>query len=437
MKVLVVGGGGREHALAWACARSARVSEVLVAPGNAGTALEPRVRNVEVAASDLGGLVRLARRERPDLTIVGPEAPLVAGIVDIFESAGYRCFGPRQRNARLEGSKVFAKEFLQRYAIPTAAWRRFTAQDYDGEWVRSQRAPLVVKASGLASGKGVVIAESAEQADASARAMLGGRFGEAGAEIVIEEFLAGEELSFIVMADGRHVLPLASSQDHKRLGDGDRGPNTGGMGAYSPAPVLDEALHARVMHEIIEPTIAGLAQEGTPYIGFLYAGLMIGADGAPRVLEFNCRLGDPETQPLLARLRSDLIDLCEAALDARLHEIQADWDARSALGVVLAAAGYPEAVRTGDLIAGLEQAATLPGKVFHAGTLMSEHGVLTHGGRVLCAVGLGASIHEAQQQAYALADCIRFPGMQLRRDIGYRALARSTVELPTTRSANR
>ena len=437
MKVLVVGGGGREHALAWACARCARVSEVLVAPGNAGTALEPRVRNVDVAASDLGGLLALAHRERPELTIVGPEAPLVAGIVDLFESAGYRCFGPRQRNARLEGSKAFAKEFLQRHGIATAAWRRFTPEDYEADWVRAQRTPLVVKASGLASGKGVVIAESAEQADIAARAMLAGRFGEAGAEIVIEEFLTGEELSFIVMADGQHVLPLASSQDHKRLGDGDSGPNTGGMGAYSPAPLLDQTLHARVMREIIEPTIAGLAREGTPYTGFLYAGLMIGADGTPRVLEFNCRLGDPETQPLLMRLRSDLIELCEAALDARLHQISADWDPRSALGVVLAAAGYPEAVRTGDLIEGLEQAAALPGKLFHAGTLASEQGVVTHGGRVLCAVGLGGSIHEARREAYALADCIRFPGMQLRRDIGHRALARSAAHASPKRRASR
>jgi phosphoribosylamine--glycine ligase len=437
MKVLVVGGGGREHALAWACAQSSRVSEVLVAPGNAGTALEPRVRNVDVAATDLGALVRLARRERPDLTIVGPEAPLVAGIVDIFQSAGYPCFGPGQRNARLEGSKVFAKEFLQRHGIPTAAWRRFTEQDYAVDWVRSQRAPLVVKASGLASGKGVVIADSAEQADAAARAMLAGRFGEAGAEIVIEEFLPGEELSFIVMADGQHVLPLASSQDHKRLGDGDTGPNTGGMGAYSPAPVLDEALNARVMHEIIEPTIAALAQEGAPYTGFLYAGLMIGPDGAPRVLEFNCRLGDPETQPLLSRLRSDLTELCEAALQTRLHQVKAEWDERSALGVVLASAGYPEAVRTGDLIEGLDQAARLPGKVFHAGTQRSGQGVTTHGGRVLCAVGLGVSIDEARRQAYALTDCIRFAGMQLRHDIGYRALARSAEAGSAARHASR
>jgi phosphoribosylamine--glycine ligase len=437
VKVLVIGGGGREHALAWACARSPRVSEVLVAPGNAGTAAESRVRNVAVEPTDIGALLHLALRERPALTIVGPEAPLVAGVVDIFQAAGLRCFGPRQRNAHLEGSKVFAKEFLQRHAIPTAAWRRFTVDSYEADWVRAQRAPLVVKASGLASGKGVVIAESPGQADATARAMLGGRFGEAGAQIVVEEFLPGEELSFIVMADGEHVLPLASSQDHKRLGDGDSGPNTGGMGAYSPAPVLDEALHARVMREVIEPTIAGLAAEGTPYTGFLYAGLMIGADGAPRVLEFNCRLGDPETQPLLSRLRSDLTELCEAALDARLHRVSADWDPRCALGVVLAAPGYPEAARTGDVIEGLDEAAKLPGKLFHAGTQCTDRGVLTSGGRVLCAVGLGDSVQAAQGQAYALADCIRFPDMQMRRDIGHHALARSAADPPAPRRANR
>ncbi|HLK70996.1 MAG TPA: phosphoribosylamine--glycine ligase [Steroidobacteraceae bacterium] len=427
MKILVVGGGGREHALAWACARSPRVRQVLVAPGNAGTALEPRVRNVEVSATDLGALIHLARRERPDLTIIGPEAPLVAGVVDLFESGGFACFGPRQRNARLEGSKVFAKEFLQRHGIPTAAWRRFTAQNYAADWVHAQRLPLVVKASGLASGKGVVVAESHSQADVTARAMLAGRFGEAGAEIVIEEFLPGEELSFIVMADGQHVLPLASSQDHKRLGDGDTGPNTGGMGAYSPAPLLDEALQGRIMREIIGPTISGLAQEGMPYRGFLYAGLMIGPDGTPRVLEFNCRLGDPETQPLLMRLRSDLTELCEAALQGRLHQLSADWDPRSALGVVIAAEGYPGTVRTGDTIEGLQAAAALPGKVFHAGTLPRDGGVITHGGRVLCAVGMGDSIDQAQQQAYALTRCIRFPGMQLRRDIGHRALSRSVA----------
>jgi phosphoribosylamine--glycine ligase len=424
MKVLVIGGGGREHALAWSCARSARVREVLVAPGNAGTATEPRVRNVAVAATDLPGLVALAKHEQIDLTIVGPEAPLVEGIVDAFAAAGLPCFGPRRQNARLEGSKAFAKDFLQRYAIPTAGWRRFTSDNYDAQWVRAQHAPLVVKASGLAAGKGVVIAQSAAEADAAAREMLGGRFGAAGAEIVIEEFLPGEELSFIVMADGTHVLPLASSQDHKRLGEGDTGPNTGGMGAYSPAPVLDAILHARVMREIIEPTIAGLAQDGMPYTGFLYAGLMIAADGTPRVLEFNCRLGDPETQPLLMRLRSDLTELCEAALAGRLDRARADWDERCALGVVLAAAGYPESVRTGDPIEGLEVAARLPGKVFHAGTQRTDRGILTRGGRVLCAVGLGQSIREAQHQAYALADAIHFPGMQLRRDIGHHALSR-------------
>jgi phosphoribosylamine---glycine ligase len=427
MKVLIIGGGGREHALAWACARSGRVTEVLVAPGNAGTAGEARTRNIEVDALDLSALLQLARRERPDLTIVGPEAPLVAGIVDEFESAGLACFGPRRRNAQLEGSKAFAKQFLQRHGIPTAAWRRFTADSYDADWVCAQSAPLVVKASGLAAGKGVIIAASVQEADAAARAMFAGRFGEAGGEIVIEEFLPGEELSFIVMADGEHVLPLASSQDHKRLLDGDAGPNTGGMGAYSPAPVLTDALHERIMREVITPTIAGLAAEGMPYTGFLYAGLMIGPDGAPRVLEFNCRLGDPETQPLLARLRTDLTVLCEAALERRLHQVRAEWDERCALGVVIAAAGYPDTVRTGDVIEGLEQAAGLPGKLFHAATRRAADGrVLTSGGRVLCAVGLGAGVAEARSQAYALAGSVHFAGAQYRGDIGHRALARAS-----------
>ena len=424
MKVLIIGGGGREHALAWACARAARITEVLVAPGNAGTAGEPRVRNVEVAADDVPGLLRLAREERPELTIVGPEAALVAGVVDAFSAAGLRCFGAGRSNARLEGSKAFAKAFMQRHGIATAAWRRFTAASYDAAWVRAQPAPLVVKASGLAAGKGVIIAASPAEADAAARAMFAGRFGQAGAELVIEEYLPGEEVSFIVMADGEHVLPLASSQDHKRLRDGDAGPNTGGMGAYSPAPVLDDALHARVMREIIEPTVAGLAAEGSPYVGFLYAGLMIGADGAARVLEFNCRLGDPETQPLLARLRSDLTELCEAALERRLHQVRAEWDERCALGVVLAAAGYPDAVRTGDPIEGLDEAARLPGKLFHAGTRREDGRILTSGGRVLCAVGLGERIEAARREAYALAECVRFAGRQYRRDIGHRALAR-------------
>jgi phosphoribosylamine---glycine ligase len=424
LKVLVVGGGGREHALAWKCAQSPRVSEVLTAPGNAGTAAEPRVRNVAVAATDIAGLLELARRESVDLTIIGPEAPLVAGIVDAFTACGLPCFGPSRLAARLEGSKAFAKDFLQRHGIASAAYRSFTKHNYDSAWLRTQRAPIVIKASGLASGKGVVIAESLEQADAAAREMLGGRFGDAGAEIVIEEFLQGEEASFIVMADGEQVLPLASCQDHKRLDEGDHGPNTGGMGAYSPAPVVTPAVHERVMREVIWPTVRALAADGTPYTGFLYAGLMISADGAVKVLEFNCRLGDPETQPILARLRSDLTQLCESALARRLDTIAPQWDERAALGVVLAASGYPESVRLGDAIEGLEAAERLPGKLFHAGTRREQNRVLTSGGRVLCAVGLGASVSEAQSEAYALIEPIHFRGMQWRRDIGYRAIAR-------------
>ena len=424
MKVLIVGGGGREHALAWKCAQSARVREVIVAPGNAGTQTEPRVRNAAVSATDLSGLVELARREQIALTIIGPEAPLVAGVVDAFQAAGLACFGPLQAAARLEGSKAFAKDFLQRHGIPSAAYRTFTRADYDGAWLRGQRLPIVVKASGLAAGKGVVIAESYDAADAAAREMLAGRFGEAGAEIVVEEFLHGEEASFIVMADGEHVVALASSQDHKRLDEGDRGPNTGGMGAYSPAPVVTAAVHARVMRDVIEPTIRGLAADGMPYTGFLYAGLMIDATGAPRVLEFNCRLGDPETQPILARLRSDLTELCEAALAHRLDAVAPEWDPRAALGVVLAATGYPDSVCLGDVIEGLAAAAQLPGKLFHAGTRCEQDRVVTSGGRVLCAVGLGDNVGAAQSMAYRLLAPIHFRGMQFRRDIGYRAIAR-------------
>jgi phosphoribosylamine---glycine ligase len=424
MKVLIIGGGGREHALAWKCACAARVSEVLVAPGNAGTAREPKVRNVAIAAEDVADLVALARREHIDLTIVGPEAPLVAGIVDAFQAAGLNCFGPSARCAQLEGSKAFAKDFLRRHGIPTARSRTFTRPSFDAAWVRAQRSPLVVKASGLAAGKGVVIAASAEAAVEAALAMFGGQFGAAGSEVVIEEFLAGEEASFIVMAGGGQVLPLATSQDHKRLEDGDRGPNTGGMGAYSPAPVVDPQLHARIMREVIEPTLRGLAADGMPYSGFLYAGLMIAADGTPNVLEFNCRFGDPETQPILMRLESDLTVLCEAALAGRLNSVTAQWDPRAALGVVLAAAGYPEAVRTGDLIEGLDEAASLPGKIFHAGTRLENGRVYTSGGRVLCAVGLGADVSAAQDQAYALAKVVHWPGMQFRHDIGFRAIAR-------------
>jgi phosphoribosylamine--glycine ligase len=424
MKVLIIGGGGREHALAWKCASSARVTEVLVAPGNAGTASEPKVRNVNVSAEDVRGLVALAKAERVDLTIVGPEAPLVAGVVDEFIQAGLKCFGPRRAPAQLEGSKAFTKEFLRRHGIPTASYATFTRETFDREYVRRQRTPIVVKASGLAAGKGVVIAETAESAIATAESMFAGQFGESGQVVVIEEFLPGEEASFIVMADGKHILPLATSQDHKRLRDGDEGPNTGGMGAYSPAPVVTEAMHTRIMREVMEPAIRGLAADGMPYTGFLYAGIMIASDGTPNVLEFNCRFGDPETQPILMRLQSDLTVLCEAALQGRLDSVSAQWDPRAALGVVMAAAGYPDDVRKGDPIDGLDRAATLPGKVFHAGTRLQSGKTVTSGGRVLCAVGLGATVSTAQAQAYGLVDAINWPGVQFRRDVGYRAIAR-------------
>jgi len=424
MKVLVIGSGGREHALAWKIAQSARVKEIHVAPGNAGTALEPGVRNVEIAADDVQGLLRHALAEKIDLTIVGPEGPLVLGVVDAFTAAGLRCYGPSRNAAQLEGSKAFTKEFLQRHGIPTAAYSAFTRGNFDPSWVRAQRVPLVVKADGLAAGKGVVICATTEEAIETTQAMFDGRFGKAGDKVVIEEFLAGEEASFIAMVDGTHVLPLATSQDHKRLRDADEGPNTGGMGAYSPAPVVTAEVHNRVMREVMWPTVKALAAEGTPYVGFLYAGLMIAADGAPSVIEFNCRFGDPETQPLLARMRSDLTVLCEAALDGRLAGAEVEWDPRAAVGVVLAAHGYPDDVRKGDVIRGLDTAAGLPGKVFHAGTALNDGRVVTSGGRVLCAVGLGDTVAAAQQQAYALAAAIHYDGMQYRRDIGYRAVAR-------------
>ena len=424
MKVLIIGSGGREHALAWKAAQSSRVSQVYVAPGNAGTAREPRTTNVDIAADDLAGLVRFARTAKIDLTIVGPEAPLVLGVVDEFTAAGLRCFGPARAAARLEGSKAFMKEFLRRHGIPTAAHATFTRDDFDAAWVQAQRAPLVVKADGLAAGKGVVICATTDEAVTTAEAMFAGRFGTAGSTIVVEEFLEGEEASFIAMVDGTHVLPLATSQDHKRLNDGDLGPNTGGMGAYSPAPVVTSMIHARAMHEVMWPTVRALAAGGTPYGGFLYAGLMIAADGAPRVLEFNCRLGDPETQPILARMRSDLTVLCEAAIDGRLATCDVAWDPRAAVGVVLAAGGYPDGVRKGDVIHGLDAAARRPGKVFHAGTAMRGDEIVTNGGRVLCAVGLGETVRAARQQAYGLVDALSFEGMQYRRDIGHRALAR-------------
>ena len=424
MKVLIVGGGGREHALAWKCASSPRVLHVFVAPGNAGTASEPKVSNVDIAADDIDGLLQFAIAEDIGLTIIGPEGPLVAGIADRFVAANRRCFGPSAQAARLEGSKAFTKDFLTRHRIPTAGFATFTAATFDEDYVRAQRLPLVVKANGLAAGKGVVISDTHEAAIATARAMLGGSFGAAGSTIVIEEFLQGEEVSFIVAASDSQVIALATSQDHKRRDDGDRGPNTGGMGAYSPAPIVTAALHRRIMREVIEPTLQGLRSDGNPYLGFLYAGLMIAPDGTPNVLEFNCRFGDPETQPILMRLQSDLVDLCEAALDGTLERHEVRWDTRAALGVVMAAGGYPDAYRTGDPISGLDAAARLPGKVFQAGTRKVGAQVVTAGGRVLCAVGMGDSVSEAQLQAYNLVHAIHWNLVQYRLDIGYRAIKR-------------
>jgi phosphoribosylamine--glycine ligase len=427
MKILIVGGGGREHALAWKCARSPRVRQVFVAPGNAGTALEPNVRNVDIPADAIEALLAFATREDIRLTIVGPEGPLVAGIVDRFRAAGRACFGPSQAAARLEGSKAFTKDFLRRHGIPSASFAAFDKVTFDPSYVRAQRLPLVVKADGLAAGKGVIICETHESAIEAAAGMLGGSFGSAGETIVIEEFLRGEEVSFIVIASDQTVLPLATSQDHKRRDDGDQGPNTGGMGAYSPSALVTPALHARIMREVIEPTLRGLRADGNPYVGFLYAGLMIAADGTPNVLEFNCRFGDPEAQPILMRLQSDLVDLCEAALSGTLDRGDARWDPRAALGVVMAAGGYPDAYRKDDPISGLDAAARLPGKVFHAGTRMEGTQVVTAGGRVLCAVGLGDTVAAAQAQAYELVHAIHWNLVQYRRDIGYRAIARERV----------
>jgi phosphoribosylamine--glycine ligase len=424
MKVLIVGGGGREHALAWKCASSNRVTQVFVAPGNAGTAMEPKVRNVDIAAEDIDALLQFAIIEDIDLTIIGPEGPLVAGIADRFSAANRRCFGPSRAAARLEGSKAYTKEFLDRHRIPTASFASFTAANFDESYLRAQRLPLVVKADGLAAGKGVIICDTHESAIAAARAMLGGSFGAAGNTVVIEEFLQGEEVSFIVVASDQQVIELATSQDHKRRDDGDKGPNTGGMGAYSPAPVVTPQLHRRIMREVIEPTLRGLRADGNPYMGFLYAGLMIAADGTPNVLEFNCRFGDPETQPILMRLQSDLIDLCEAALDGTLPGSDVRWDPRAALGVVMAAGGYPDAYHKGDPIGGLDAAASLPGKVFHAGTRREGTQIVTAGGRVLCAVGLGDTIGDAQVQAYDLVHAIHWNLVQYRLDIGYRAIKR-------------
>jgi phosphoribosylamine--glycine ligase len=427
MKILIVGGGGREHALAWKCAQSQRVEQVFVAPGNAGTALEPKVRNVDIQADDIDALLDFAARENIGLTIIGPEGPLVAGIVDRFTAAGRPCFGPSRASARLEGSKAFTKDFLERHRIPTAGYATFDVDTFDPAYVKAQRLPVVVKADGLAAGKGVIICETHESAIAAATGMLGGSFGTAGQTIVIEEFLSGEEVSFIVIASDQSVLPLATSQDHKRRDDGDQGPNTGGMGAYSPAPIVTPELHERIMRDVIEPTLRGLRADGNPYVGFLYAGLMIAADGTPNVLEFNCRFGDPETQPILMRLQSDLVDLCEAALAGSLQRIDIRWDSRAALGVVMAAGGYPDTYRKGDAISGLDDAAKLPGKVFHAGTRTDGPDgaqIVTAGGRVLCAVGLGDTVAAAQRQAYDLVHAIHWNLVQYRRDIGYRAIER-------------
>lgn len=425
MKILIIGSGGREHALAWKAAQSTTVEQVYVAPGNAGTEREDGIDNVAIDCGDIAGLIEFARRHTIDLTIVGPEAPLVAGIVDAFADAGLRCFGPTRAAAQLEGSKAFSKDFLARHGIPTASYGNFSDLEQAIAYIRKQGAPIVVKADGLAAGKGVILARSEAEAIAAVTDMLAGNaFGDAGHRVVIEEFLEGEEASFIVMADGSHILPMATSQDHKARDNGDQGPNTGGMGAYSPAPVVTEALHRRIMTEVIEPTIRGMAADGQPYTGFLYAGLMITADGTPKVLEYNCRFGDPETQPIMMRLRSDLVALCNAALDRRLDQVSVDWDPRSAVGIVLAAGGYPGDYRQGDVISGLDQPLASDRKVFHAGTRRQGDHIVTAGGRVLCACALGASVSEAQRKAYEVVRAIDWHNVYYRTDIAYRAIAR-------------
>ena len=425
MKVLIIGSGGREHALAWKAAQSSDVTRVYVAPGNAGTALEPHLENVALAVDDFEALADFCTDNSVGLTIVGPEAPLVDGIVDYFQTRGLRCFGPSAAAAQLEGSKAFTKDFLARHNIPTARYRNFTQLEPALEYLRDQGAPIVVKADGLAAGKGVVVAETLAQAEAAVTDMLSGNaFGDAGCRVVIEEFLAGEEASFIVMVDGSNVLPMATSQDHKRIGDADTGPNTGGMGAYSPAPVVTAEVHARIMAEVIMPTVSGMASEGMPYTGFLYAGLMISPEGSPRVIEFNCRFGDPETQPIMMRLRSDLCRLCTDALDGALDTATADWDERAALGVVMAAGGYPGRYDKGLEITGLTDAQSQDTAVFHAGTAIQDNALVTSGGRVLCVTALGGTITEAQQAAYAGVQKITWKDAVYRRDIGWRAIAR-------------
>ena len=425
MKVLVTGNGGREHALAWRASLGESVSRVYVAPGNAGTALEANVENVPIAVDDFAGLAAFAKQEGIDLTIVGPEAPLVDGFADYFNERGLRCFGPSRKAAQLEGSKAYTKAFLHRWGIPTAASETFTALADAKAYVRECPMPVVVKADGLAAGKGVIIVQAVAEAEAALESMLSGTaFGDAGRCVVVEEFLQGEEASFIALCDGRTALPFASSQDHKAAFDGDSGPNTGGMGAYSPAPVVSEAVHARIMEEVVEPTLKGMAAEGAPYLGFLYAGLMIAADGSPKVIEFNCRFGDPEAQPVMMRLESDLAALCSAALDGELKSQTLRWDERAALGVVMASGGYPGSYETGHPITGLDASETPDCKVFHAGTQLDDGAVLTSGGRVLCVTGLGGNVTEACEKAYQGAVRISWQDARYRSDIGYRALAR-------------
>ena len=425
MKVLVIGSGGREHALAWKLAQSARVSEVLVAPGNAGTATEDKCRNVDVAVKDIHGLLALAQREQVAVTVVGPEIPLVLGVVDAFRAAGLRIFGPTAAAAQLEGSKAYAKDFLARHGIPTAFYSVFTEVQPALAYLRDKGAPIVVKADGLAAGKGVIVAMTAQEAEDAVTDMLSGNaFGDAGARVVIEEFLEGEEASFISMVDGVTALPMATSQDHKRVGDGDTGPNTGGMGAYSPAPVVTPEVHARVMREVVNPTVQGMIADGIPFTGFQYAGLMIDANGAPKVIEFNVRFGDPETQPVMLRLQSDLVALVEAAIDGRLHETEAQWEARPSLGVVMASAPYPETPISGDVISGLTEVSG-NAKVFHAGTALDAEGnVISAGGRVLCVAALGDSVSDAQHNAYAGVARIHWANEFHRSDIGWRAIER-------------
>ena len=423
MKILIVGSGGREHALAWKAKQSPKVEKVFVAPGNPGSALEPGIENKAIAVDDIAGLLAFAQAEQIDLTIIGPEVPLVLGVVDQFQSAGLQCFGPKAKAAQLEGSKTFCKDFMIRHHIPTAYYQSFTDKALAVAYIREQGAPIVVKADGLAAGKGVIVAQTEQEAIDAVEDMLSGNvFGEAGNRVVIEEFLEGEEASFIVIADGKHALPMATSQDHKARDNGDKGPNTGGMGAYSPAPVVTPAVYDIVMRDVINPTLKGMADDGLPYTGFLYAGLMIANDGTVKVLEYNCRFGDPETQPIMMRMKSDLVELCEAALTGDLDKTSTEWDERAALGVVLAAGGYPDAYQKGDVISGLPTEEQADRKIFHAGTQQVGDDIVTSGGRVLCAVALGDTILEAQTKAYELADSIHWNNIYYRTDIGFKAI---------------